>query len=113
MLTPWVNPVTAGKNMANRTQNPGADSGAAQFPVSTSAFHRINPPTKKETSAAARKTITTYWNRVAQSAPSHARTKRNAAATPAMIWGIAFEEAWSMPPSASPNPACCFVPGSC
>ena len=31
MLTPWVKPVTAGKKMANSTQNPRFDWGEDQF----------------------------------------------------------------------------------
>ena len=88
MLTPWVKPVTAGKNMAKITQKPGPPEGADQLAANRLPSQRPMPPMKKDARAAPRIAMTTYWNRVAQSAPNQAKINRNAIAAAAMIWGI-------------------------
>ncbi len=104
MLTPWVNPVTAGKKMAKSTQKEGPDAGAVQLPATRPLSHRATPPTKNETSAVARIAITTYWKRVAQSAPSQAKMKRKETATAAMTCGTYLPETGRMSVRASPKP---------
>ncbi len=109
MLTPWVKPVTAGKKIANRTQKPHSapDSAASlpgvRFPCSTPPSHWGSAPTKKPAIAPNSTAITTYWKRVAQSAPSQASTNSAATASAATTRGIQ-----SGPPSvhvsASPKP---------
>ncbi len=88
MLTPWVKPVTAGKKMAKITQKAGPSDGADQLAARRVPSQRPMPPTKKEARAAPRIAITTYWKRVAQSAPNQAKMNRNATAAAAMIWGM-------------------------
>ncbi len=86
MLTPWVNPVTAGKKIAKMPQNgrldPGARLSRARLPS-----HPIAPPTKNPPIETNSTPMTTYWNRVAQSAPSHARKNSAPTAPAATIWG--------------------------
>ena len=60
MLTPWVNPVTAGKKIAKSTQKGGPPAGKPQLPAMTALSNFANPPAKKETSAAAIMTMITY-----------------------------------------------------
>ncbi len=84
MLTPWVNPVTAGKKMAKATQNDRLFAGASQLAASSPGFQAATPPSQSVTRAAASVARTTYWNRVAQSAPFHASAKRPSTATPAI-----------------------------
>jgi hypothetical protein len=103
MLTPWVNPVTAGKKIANRAQN-GISELGARLARSWSVLAAATPPAKNATKAAARTAITTYWNRVAQSAPSQARTKSSATATAATICGSRGPAAPTRPETASPKP---------
>jgi hypothetical protein len=55
MLTPCVNPVTAGKKMANRNQNGRTEEAFVQFREKTASSHRGSPPQKKETSAKPKK----------------------------------------------------------
>ncbi len=104
MLTPWVKPVTAGKKIAKTAQKPRLPGGADQLPSRTATSQRVKPPTKKETRAAARVTITTYWKRVAQSAPSQANTNRNATAHAATNWGEGEAAGGTKLATASPKP---------
>ena len=59
MLTPWVNPVTAGKKMANRTQNPTELSGRSQFARNVADSHLGTPPMKKDANASPKRVMTT------------------------------------------------------
>ena len=104
MLTPWVKPVTAGKKMANRSQKFEPPGGGSQFVAKIALSHLTNPPAKKEKSAATSRPITTYWSRVAQSAPNHAKTKRNETAAAPISWDPTLKSAGNMDASASPKP---------
>ena len=70
--------------MAKRIQKEAPFSGTDQLAASKAESQLRTPPTKKESSAAIKRAMTTNWKRVAQSAPSHAKIKRNATA-PAAI----------------------------
>jgi len=58
MLTPWVNPVTAGKKMAKRIQKFISEVGLLQLLYRRALFHFKIPPAKKETKAANKSTMT-------------------------------------------------------
>ncbi len=104
MLTPWVKPVTAGKKIANRIQKSAPPAGAAQLASNTVLSQRLSPPQKNESSAAPSIAMTTYWNRVAQSAPSQAKTKRKMTAAAAVTWGFMKGQTGASAARASPKP---------
>jgi hypothetical protein len=84
MLTPWVKPVTAGKNTANSTHSDGPSGRAARFDSNRLVSHLSKPPMKKAASAMMVRTMITYWKRVAQSDPFQARPRSRITAVPAI-----------------------------
>ncbi len=72
--------------------------------VMNAASNRWRPPAKNETMAEKRMAMTTYWNLVAQSVPSHEKMKRMDIATAAITCAWNPDDKPIMPETASPNP---------
>jgi hypothetical protein len=100
IATPCVKPVMAGKNRAKATQKASPSLGRPKLSLNRPGSRSGTTPAKYPTIAAASRAITTYWSRVAMSAPIQA-SPRSPTTSPAATSRASTS---TIPATASPKP---------